>query len=135
MNMAGRGYRGEATPHTAAYTATKAAIASLTRSLAAESVGSKATVVGFVPGMVATDFYRDIKSSPRLAATAENWRYALDAFGVPLDETGRGAVRVLAIDPHPKNGEIYSMLRGMRLARGIAKITYYRASGRMRSGD
>ncbi len=135
MNMAGRGYRGEATPHTAAYAATKAAVASLTRSLAAESDGSSATVVGFVPGMVATDFYRDIKTSPRLASTADHWRYALDAFGVPLDEVGRGAARVLGIEPHPKNGRIYSMLGGMRTARGVAKIMFYRASGRMSSGN
>ena len=134
MNMAGRGYRGEATPHTAAYTATKAAIASLTRSLAAESEGSGATVVGFVPGMVATDFYRDIKTSPRLSATADNWRYALDAFGVPLDEAGRGAARILGMDPHPKNGRVYSMLGGTRTVKGIAKIIYYRASGKMSSG-
>lgn len=134
MNMAGRGYRGEATPHTAAYTATKAAIASLTRSLAAESEDSRATVVGFVPGMVATDFYRDIKTSPRLARTADNWRYALDAFGVPLDEVGRGAARVLGTEPRPKNGHIYSMLGGARTARGIAKIVYYRMSGKMPSG-
>lgn len=134
MNMAGRGYRGEATPHTAAYTATKAAIASLTRSLAAESTDSKATVIGFVPGMVATDFYKDIKTSPRLAATADHWRYALDAFGVPLHEVGRGAARILGIEPHPKNGRIYSMLGGTRTAKGIAKILYYRASGKMSSG-
>lgn len=134
MNMAGRGYRGEATPHTAAYTATKAAIASLTRSLAAESEDSKATVVGFVPGMVATDFYVDIKTSPRLAATADNWRYALDAFGVSPEEAGRGAARVLGMEPHPKNGHIYSMLGGMRTAKGVAKIVYYRASGKMASG-
>lgn len=134
MNMAGRGYRGDATPHTAAYTATKAAIASLTRSLAAESEDSKAVVVGFVPGMVATDFYTNIKTSPRLAKTAENWRYALDAFGVPADKPGRGAAHVLGMEPHPKNGHIYSMLGGMRTAKGIAKIAYYRASGKMASG-
>jgi glucose 1-dehydrogenase len=133
MNLAGRGYRGEATPHTAAYASTKAAVASLTRSLAAESEGSKATVVGFVPGMVPTDFYTNIKTSPRLAATAENWRYALEAFGVPLDEAGRGAARILGIRPHPKNGRIYSMLGGLQTLRGIARITYYRASGRMSS--
>lgn len=136
MNMAGRGYRGEATPHTAAYTATKAAIASITRSLAAEARDAQAavSVVGFVPGMVATDFYRDIKTSPRLAATADNWRYALDAFGVSLDEAGAGAARVLGMEPRPKNGEIYSMLGGMRTARGVAKIIYYRASGKLKSG-
>jgi len=136
MNMAGRGYRGEATPHTAAYAATKTAIASITRSLASEAEDAEATVsvVGFVPGMVDTDFYRDIKTSPRLARTADNWRYALDAFGVPLEEAGAGAARVLGMDPHPKNGEIYSMLGGLRTARGIAKMIYYRASGKMSSG-
>ena len=136
MNMAGRGYRGEATPHTAAYAATKTAIASITRSLAAEAKDAKApvSVVGFVPGMVDTDFYRDIKTSPRLASTAEHWRYALDAFGVPLEKAGAGAARILGMDPRPKNGEIYSMLGGMRTVRGIAKIIYYRASGKMASG-
>jgi glucose 1-dehydrogenase len=136
MNMAGRGYRGEATPHTAAYAATKTAIGSITRSLAAESRDAKATVsvVGFVPGMVATDFYHDIKSSPRLASTADNWRYALDAFGVSLDEAGQGAARVLGMEPHPKNGKIYSMLGGLRTARGVAKIIYYRMSGKMAAG-
>ena len=136
MNMAGRGYRGEATPHTAAYAATKTAIASVTRSLAGETQDAEATVsvVGFVPGMVDTDFYRDIKTSPRLARTADNWRYALDAFGVPLEEAGEGAARVLGMEPHPKNGEIYSMLGGLRTARGVAKMIYYRATGKMASG-
>ncbi len=133
MNMAGRGYKGEATPHTAAYAATKAAVASLTRSLAAESEGSKATVVGFVPGMVATDFYVDIKTSPRLAATADNWRYALDAFGVPIEDVGRGAAKILGLEPTPRNGHIYSMLGPGRTARGIAKMIFYRASGKMKS--
>ncbi|TLM90259.1 MAG: SDR family oxidoreductase, partial [Actinobacteria bacterium] len=82
MNMCGRGYRGDATPHTAAYAATKTAIASLTRSLAEENKDvPNLSVNGFVPGMVDTDFYVDIRISPRLVSTADNWRYALDAFG------------------------------------------------------
>ena len=133
MNMAGRGFRGDPTPHTAAYAATKAAIASLTKSLAAESEKSNATVVGFVPGMVATDFYVDIETSPRLASTADNWRYALDAFGVPLEEVGRGAARILGTEPHPRNGRIYSMLTPARTARGVAKMMYFRASGKVSS--
>jgi glucose 1-dehydrogenase len=131
INMTGRGYRGEATPYTAAYASTKAAIASLTKSLAQEMTAYPVSVHAIVPGMVATDFYVDIKTSPRLASTADNWRYALDAFGVPLDEVGALGARIAAETPGEKTGSIYSMLGGMRLARGIAKITWYKLTGKL----
>ena len=51
MNMVGRGYRGEATPNTAIYAATKTAIASLTLSLAAENKDvPNLSVNAIVPG-------------------------------------------------------------------------------------
>ncbi|MBN2404030.1 MAG: SDR family NAD(P)-dependent oxidoreductase, partial [Coriobacteriia bacterium] len=48
INMAGRGYRGEATPYTASYAATKAAVASLTKSLAAENKSAPISIHAFV---------------------------------------------------------------------------------------
>lgn len=133
LNMCGRGYRGDATPHTAAYAATKAAIASLTLSLAEENRDrSNVSVNGFVRGMVATDFYVDIRTSPRLAATADNWRFALDAFGVPLDEAGAGAADALSIEPGSRTGHIYSMLGPKKMIPGIAKMTWWGMSGRMK---
>ncbi|MFA5844423.1 MAG: SDR family oxidoreductase [Coriobacteriia bacterium] len=132
VNMAGRGWGGEATPHTAAYAATKAAVASITRSVAAENRGRRMSVHAFVPGMVRTDFYRDMRVSPRLAASAGNVEFALDAFGVPLPEVGRAFVRVASQEPGRVTGKVYSALTPGRTARGIARMMYFRASGRMR---
>ena len=131
MNMAGRGYRGEATPFTAAYASTKAAIASLTKSLAAENVRAPVSIHALVPGMVETDFYTDIEISPRLEDAKDNWRYALDAFGVPLKEVGRHSVEILAQTPGEKTGKIYSLLTPGRTAKGVAKMVYHRSAGHL----
>ena len=133
LNMAGRGFRGEATPHTAAYAATKAAIASLTRSLAAENRDRPDVHIhALVPGMVATDFYRSIKTSPRLETTRGNVDLALNAFGVPLDEVGRRTAEFLAGPAWRSTGEIVNLLHGTRLARGIALMAWYGMTGRMK---
>jgi NAD(P)-dependent dehydrogenase (short-subunit alcohol dehydrogenase family) len=133
VNLAGRGYRGEATPHTALYAATKAAIASLTRSLAAENRDRPDVHVhALVPGMVATDFYRDVKTSPRLEATGGNVDLALHAFGVPLDAVGREAAAFLAGPAWRSTGTIENLLKGWRRVRGIALIAWYGMSGRMK---
>jgi NAD(P)-dependent dehydrogenase (short-subunit alcohol dehydrogenase family) len=133
LNMTGRGYKGEATPYTAAYASTKTAIASITQSVAEENRDCpKMSVNALVPGMVATDFYVDIKSSPRLEATKDNWRYALDAFGVPLDVVGREAAAILGKEPGRETGRIYNLLRGARLARGIALISWYGMTGKLK---
>lgn len=132
MNMTGRGYRGEATPHTAAYAATKTAIASLTRSLAAENRDMPGiSVNAIVPGMVDTDFYVDIKSSPRLESTKENWRYALDAFGVPIELVGAKAADILAEEPGRVTGRIYSFISGGQSVRGIAKMAWWGMTGKL----
>ena len=133
LNLAGRGYKGEATPYTAAYASTKTAIASITKSVAEENHDiSNMSVNALVPGMVATDFYVDITSSPRLEATKDNWRYALEAFGVPLDVVGREAAALLGKEPGRETGRIYSLLKGPRLARGIALMSWYGMTGKMK---
>jgi len=131
LNMAGRGYKGEATPYTAVYAATKTAIASLTRSLARENASAPVSIDALVPGMVETDFYVDIETSPRLAATADNWRYALDAFGVPLAEVGARTVPILAQEPGKQTGQIHNLIGGPRMARGIAQMIWLRSTGKM----
>jgi glucose 1-dehydrogenase len=131
LNMAGRGYRGEATPHTAAYAATKAAVASLTRSIAAENKDRPDVHVhALVPGMVATDFYRNVKTSPRLEASSGNVDLALNAFGVALDDVGRETATFLGGRAWHGTGRIVNLLRGARLARGIALMAWYGVSGR-----
>lgn len=132
MNMSGRGYKGDPTPHTAAYASTKVAIASLTRSLAAENRDVPGiSVNAIVPGMVATDFYVDVTCSPRLESTRENWRYALDAFGVPLDEVGRRAARLLGEQPGKETGRIYSFISTGQAIRGGAKMAWWGMTGRL----
>lgn len=133
LNMSGRGYRGEATPYTAAYAATKTAVASITRSLARENRSVPVSVHALVPGMVDTDFYRDIKISPRLAETAGNWRFALESFGMPLARVGTGAVPILAQTPGDKTGRIYNLITRRQAARGIARMIWLRSTGRMKA--
>lgn len=132
LNMAGRGFRGEATPHTALYAATKSAVASLTRSLAAEMAGIPVRVHALVPGMVETDFYRDIVTSPKLESVSHHVHLALDAFGVPLDAVAAETPPVIA-RAKGENGRIYSLLTARRTARGIALMTWWRLSGRMKA--
>jgi len=127
--MSGRGYRGEATPFTAAYASTKAAVSSLTKSLAAENVRAPISIHALVPGMVETDFYTDIRISPRLEKSKDNWRYALDAFGVSLREVGLKTVEVLAQEPGRVTGKTYSLLTTGKTVRGIVKMMRHRARG------
>jgi len=135
LNLCGRGWKGEATPFTAAYAASKAAVASLTRSLAAENRDvSTLSINAFVPGMVDTDFYSDMTVSPRLEATAGNVRLALEAFGTPLSEVGERAAALIAEQPGKTTGHIYAMLTPGRLARGGAKMAWWGATGRMKRG-
>jgi len=135
MNMCGRGWKGEATPFTTAYASSKAAIGSLTKSVAAENKDiANMSVNAFVPGMVDTDFYVDIKCSPRLEATKGNVRLALDAFGTPLSEVGAKAAALLGEDPGKTTGRIYAMLTPSRIAKGGVKMAWWGMTGRMAKG-
>lgn len=135
MNMCGRGWKGEATPYTTAYAASKAAIASLTKSLAAENKDcDNVSINAFVPGMVDTDFYVDIKTSPRLEATKGNVRLALEAFGTPLEEVGTACADLVEARPGVTTGRIYPLLRMGHLIRGGAKMAWWGMTGRLARG-
>jgi len=136
MNMCGRGWKGSATPYTAAYAASKAAIASLTRSIAEENNDCKnVSVNAFTPGMVDTDFYAEgMVVSPRLAETAGNVRLALEAFGTPVDEVARRAVSLITEKPGVTTGRIYAMLSPGKVARGGAKMAWWGMTGKMKRG-
>jgi glucose 1-dehydrogenase len=132
VNMSGRGGKGEPSPWTALYAATKAAVTSLTRSLATENKGGNISIHAVIPGMVATDFYKNITTSPRCSAELDNLPLVLDAFGVPLDMVGQGFVDVAAQEPGRVTGRVYNLLHGKRLSRGILKITYARMTHRLK---
>jgi NAD(P)-dependent dehydrogenase (short-subunit alcohol dehydrogenase family) len=132
INISGKGGRGDASPFMTTYAATKAAVTSLTKSLAQENKGHPISIHSVVPGMVATDFYEDVKTSPELAPTTESLPYVLNAFGVPLDVVGRFVAEVAAQEPGKVTGKNYSVLRGSRLMRGIGLMMWYRATGKMK---
>lgn len=135
MNVCGRGWKGDATPFTTAYGASKAAVASLTRSLAAENKeATNVSINAFVPGMVDTDFYRDdMPVSPRLESTRHQVRIALEAFGTPLADVGERCSALIAEQPGRSTGRIYPMLRFGQQIRGGAKMAYWGMTGKMRA--
>jgi NAD(P)-dependent dehydrogenase (short-subunit alcohol dehydrogenase family) len=132
LNMSGKGGRGDASPFLATYAASKAAVASLTRSIAREYRGHPVSIHSILPGMVATDFFKDIRTTPELEESAGSIPYALNAFGVPVEEVGRKVARIAAQAPGKKTGRDYSLLGRRRMIRGIGLMMYYRATGKVK---
>jgi NAD(P)-dependent dehydrogenase (short-subunit alcohol dehydrogenase family) len=133
VNMCGRGSRGETAAYGAPYAATKAALASLTRSLAAENADSPGLrIVGMIPGMVPTAFYENMRVSPRLTDKVGNVHIALDAFGASLDEVGEFGAKLAAAGPALKTGSMHSIITPARSMRGVFKLMRARLSGRMK---
>jgi NAD(P)-dependent dehydrogenase (short-subunit alcohol dehydrogenase family) len=133
VNVSGRGGRGDATPYTAAYGATKAAVLQLTRSLAAENKRHpNISVHALLPGMVDTDFYGpDMRVAPGLEIAARNIPLVLRAIGVPKDDVGRLATRIAGQRAGNVSGQVYRGMRGLSAVRGMARLIGYRMSGRM----
>ncbi len=132
VNISGKGGRGDASPFMVTYSATKAAVTSLTKSLAQEYKDQPISIHSVVPGMVATDFYAEVKTGEGLSATTESLPYVLKALGVPLEEVGRFVADVAAQEPGRMTGKNYSVLRGPRLMRGIALLMWYRFTGKVK---
>ena len=132
INMNGKGGRGEPSPFLATYSATKAAISNLTKSLAGENRAYPISIHSVIPGMVATDFYKDMKTSPELAASIQSLPYVLKAFGVPIDIVGRFFVKIAAQEPGKVTGKTYSVLSGRRLIKAIFLMIWYRATGKIK---
>ena len=132
INMNGKGGRCEASPFLTAYASTKAAVSSLTKSLAREYKEYPISIHSVTPGMVATDFYKDMKTSPKLADNAESIPYVLKAFGVPVTCVAHFCVQIAAQEPGKSTGRNYSLLSGRRLVRAILLMMYYRLTGKVK---
>jgi len=132
INVSGKGGRGASSPFMSAYAATKAAVTSLTKSLAQEYKDHPISIHSVVPGMVATGFYEEVKTGEGLSATTESLPYVLKALGVPLDEVGRFVAQIAAQEPGETTGKNYSVLGGFRLMRGIALLMWYRVTGKVK---
>ena len=132
LNISGKGGRGDASPFTTVYAATKAAVSSLTKSLALENKDHPISIHSVLPSMVETDLLRDVNTSPKLADSSETLPYVLKAIGVKVDEVGRFVARIAAQEPGKVTGKSYSVLKGPRLMRGIALLTWYRLTGKIK---
>ena len=83
--------------------------------------------------MVETDFYKDMKTNPKLNANVRNLPYVLKAFGVPIDVVGRFFVKIAEQVPGKITGKNYSILSGRRLIRGIGLMMWYRLTRKIES--
>jgi NAD(P)-dependent dehydrogenase (short-subunit alcohol dehydrogenase family) len=133
VNVSGRGGRGDPTPYTAAYGATKAAVLQLTKSLSAENKRfGNVSVHVLLPGMVETDFYGpEMRVAPGLETSARNIPWVLRAIGVAKREVGELASEIAAQEPGRETGRVYRTVRGFRAVRGVARLIGYRMSGRI----
>lgn len=132
INISGLGGKLEPAEFSAVYAASKAAVTSLTKSLAREHKMPSISVFAVIPGMVNTDFFRGMKISPRSAERNEGMPYVLDALALPAAFVGRSVAELAALPPTQTNGKIFSLLRGMRLTRGILKLIRYRRQGKIK---
>ena len=133
VNMSGRGGRGDPTPFTAVYGATKVAIRQFTLSLAAENRSQPISIHAVLPGMVDTDFYAyDMKTSPRLAESRKGIPYVLKAVGVPVEEVASLFVDIATQDPGKETGKVYTLFKGKRVLKAMGMLAYYRATGKIK---
>lgn len=132
INLTGKGGRGDASPYMTTYAATKAAITSLTKSLAKENEAYPISIHAVSPGMVDTDLINSSKRSPALAEHTNSIPYVLKAIGMPVDEVGKAFVDIVAQEPGKEMGNIYSLVRGLRLMKGIAMLMWYRRQGKIK---
>ena len=128
LNMSGRGGKFEAAPFQAVYAATKAAIISATKSMAAENKKYPISIHAINPGMVETDILKNVKSGPKSNYEHATLKYVLKAFGVPIDIVGKSVAAIIAQVPGKKTGEVYLLMSGLRMIRGIMLIMYYKMS-------
>ncbi len=131
INMSGKGGRGEASPYLTVYAATKAAVTSLTKSLAQECKGYPLSIYSVIPGMVETDFYKDMKVSPQLAREVEAIPLMLKVFGVPKETAAKAIVNIAAQEPRRKTGHQYSLMSRTQMIRAILTLMWYRMTGKV----
>ena len=119
VNMSGRGGHGNASPYQAPYGASKAAVTSLTRSLAAENKGKPLSINCFFPGMVETDIYKDVRTCPKTEPKMGIMPVLLKAFATHMERVQRVAVEMCAVKPGSITGKCYSAERPERYLRAL----------------
>ena len=119
VNLSGRGGRLAPSPYQVPYAASKAAVTSLTRSLAAENKGKPISINCLFPGMVETDLYKDVLTCPETKNKIGIMPVLLKAFGTPMERVQKVAVKMCAVKPGSVTGKAYSAERPERYWRAL----------------
>ena len=125
INVSGKGGSGDASPYLAAYAATKAAVTSLTRSLAAENRRLPISIHCFFPGIVATDMWHDIRTCPETASRLDLIPVLIDAWATSPAAVGKTAVRICSQKPGRHSGKSYHAGSFTRYLRGPLVLMRY----------
>ena len=119
VNLSGRGGRLAPSPYQASYAASKAAVTSLTRSLAAENKGKPVSINCLFPGMVETDLYKDVLTCPETENKMGIMPVLLKASGTPMEGVEKVAGKMGAVKPGSVTGKAYSAERPERYWRAL----------------
>jgi NAD(P)-dependent dehydrogenase (short-subunit alcohol dehydrogenase family) len=122
INLSGRGGYGNPSPYQASYAASKAAVTSLTRSLAAENRDKPLSINCLFPGMVATDMYVNVKTCPDTESRMRIMPALLKAFATPMERVQQVAVEMCAVRPGSVTGKCYSAERPERYLRALMAL-------------
>lgn len=122
INISGRGGHGNPSPFQAPYGASKAAVTSLTKSLAVENKGKPLSINCFSPGMVETDIYKDVKTCSDTELRMRLMPVLLRAFATPIERVQKIAVEMCGVKPGSVTGKCYSAERPERYFRALRAL-------------
>ena len=136
LNMGGRGAKGKASPYQAPYAATKAAVLSLTCSLAAENRGYPLSINCILPGMVVTDMYQNIITCPETENRMGIMPVLLRAFASPMPDVQKLVVKLCAQKPGENTGKCYSAEKWTRYLKALTSLPdFMRISSKTRRAE
>jgi glucose 1-dehydrogenase len=136
LNLSGRGGSGKAAPYQAPYAATKAAVMSLTLSLAAENKNYKISINCVMPGMVATDMFENVVTCPETERQMSILPVILKSFASPIQDVQKLFVELCAQEPGKHTGRCYSAEKPRRYLRALAATPdFIRVARQMRRGQ
>jgi len=132
FNMVGRGFDGKGAKHMSIYNASKAAVASFTKSLAQEYKGRNIFINALMPGMVNTNMIQNTVVSKGLEDDLKAMPLVMKALGNPIDKVSEFLADAIFMKSIGKTGKTFSILKGWRLFKGIMKISWYGMSGKLK---
>lgn len=122
LNFSGRGGRQEPSEYMSVYACTKAAVTSLTKSLAREYRGKPVSILALLPGMVDTDMTRSTDASPSLKNDLKVMPVLMKALGTPVERVARAVEKLAAGKPGRGSGKIISLVSPVRMMLALPRL-------------